>query len=486
MRKLASAVIIAAILGFTVYLLLHIPGARSSPGVKIELPTTSANEEWMGIFIHGQRVGYSFSKTARPDTGLEVENHTRLTILMMNETRTLTSHLFAHTDRDYALKDFSLEMITPGHATKVEGRIQGTALTLTTISQGISQSQTIQLKDKPYFPDALEEVIKKRNLKPGDKIEIPYFDPTTQSPSTATVKVLPKETIKVFDKELSGMRVEIDFIGITSVLWLDDDYRVLKEASPNLGMEMLPLSKEEALAEVEPANAFALLSFFAVKLEKSVPVTQKLKYLKLELQDIDIEGLDLNDDYQKLVLEKPIVIESNLSNLNELLDMKIPIGEQSRYLKPSIYVQSDNPEIIAEAKRIAGDETEARLVTQKLVVGVYNMLKKTSTASLPSAIDVLKTKEGDCNEHAILFTALARALGIPTKIYVGLVNLYGGAYYYHAWCAVWLGKWIPVDPTFNQFPADINHLKLKEGEIAEQAKVLKVVGKLKIDVLEYR
>jgi hypothetical protein len=99
---------------------------------------------------------------------------------------------------------------------------------------------------------------------------------------------------------------------------------------------------------------------------------------------------------------------------------------------------------------------------------------------------VLKTREGDCNEHAVLFTALARAYGIPTKIYVGLVNLQGFAYFYHAWCAVWLGAWVPVDPTFNQYPADIGHLKLKEGELSEQAKVLKVVGKLKIDVLDFK
>jgi transglutaminase-like putative cysteine protease len=66
-----------------------------------------------------------------------------------------------------------------------------------------------------------------------------------------------------------------------------------------------------------------------------------------------------------------------------------------------------------------------------------------------------------------------------------LVNLDGDAYFYHAWCAIWIGKWVPVDPTFNQFPADVYHLKLKEGEISDWAEVMKVVGKLKIDVMDY-
>jgi transglutaminase-like putative cysteine protease len=166
--------------------------------------------------------------------------------------------------------------------------------------------------------------------------------------------------------------------------------------------------------------------------------------------------------------------------------LKLPIREPKEFLQPSIYIQSDNPEINRAAWQIVGDTTDARTAVRRLTDGVFKMLRKNPTASLPSALDVLKTKEGDCNEHAILFAALARSVGIPTKIYVGLINLYGDAYWYHAWCAVWLGKWVPVDPTFDQFPADLYHLKLKEGEISEQAKVLRVVGKLKIKILEYR
>lgn len=486
MKKLIGIIIIIAVFGVSIYLILKIPKPASSTVGKESIPILNNSEEWLGIFIQGQRVGYSFTKISRTDAGLTVENRSKLTLIMMHEQRSLTTHLFAHTDREYTLKDFIMEIKTPGHPTKIEGKIEGTKLTLTSYSQGIPHTQTTSLKEKPYFPDAIEELIKKKKLKPGDEITIPYFDPTTQSSTSASIRVFDKEKVKVFDKEFIGMRIEINYMGINSVLWFDDNYKLIKQSSPAMGMEMIPLSREEALAEIEPVDAFDLLSFFAVRLDKPIPNPKKLSYLKLQLKDITIENLDLEDDYQKLIEKEPITTESYRANLVDLPNLSIPINKHREFLESSVYIQCKAEEIVAKANELAGDEKNAKRVVDKLVDGVYNLLRKNPTASLPSAIDVLRTREGDCNEHSILFAALARALGIPTKIYVGLVNLQGFAYYYHAWCAVWLGKWIPVDPTLNQFPADVGHLKLKEGEISEQAKVLKVVGKLNIDVLDYK
>ena len=68
---------------------------------------------------------------------------------------------------------------------------------------------------------------------------------------------------------------------------------------------------------------------------------------------------------------------------------------------------------------------------------MHSIIEKKPTVSLPSALEVLKTRVGDCNEHTALYVAMARALGIPARIAVGLVYL-RGAFYYHAWAEVWL------------------------------------------------
>ncbi len=488
MKKILTLAGAAAIIIVTIYLVLQIPspGRSEENHAPISGTVLSSSEEWLGMYIHGERIGYTFTKLTRTDQGLTVESQSRMTIFMMQETRSIATTFFAHTNPDYTLKDFNLEINTAGHPTKIEGVIKDTDMKLTSYSQGVPQTKNFRLKDKPFFPDALEEIIKARGLKPGDEISLPYFDPTTQSQSPAQITIFEPEEVLVNGIAHRGTKVQIQFMGIITFMWLDQDFKLIKEYSPAWGLEMIPLSKDAALAEIKPDQAFDLLSFFAVKISNPIPERKDLSYMKLELKNIEIGELQLSDDYQVLDSKKPLVIVLRRPDIKALPALQIPINDQTEFLKSSVYIQSDHPDIVNAAHSIIGNEKDAVKAAEKLVHGVFKMLVKNPTPSLPSALDVLKTKEGDCNEHAILFTALARAAGIPAKIYVGLVNIYGDSYWYHAWCAVWLGSWVAVDPTFDQFPADVNHLKLMEGEIAEQAKVLTVVGKLGIDVLEYK
>jgi len=95
----------------------------------------------------------------------------------------------------------------------------------------------------------------------------------------------------------------------------------------------------------------------------------------------------------------------------------------------------------------------------------------------------LKNKSGDCNEHSVLTVALLRAAGIPAQIESGLVYL-EGRFYYHAWCVLYLNDWITADAVFNQFPADVTHIRLVRGGSSEQLNLMGMMGKLKLEVLE--
>jgi hypothetical protein len=118
---------------------------------------------------------------------------------------------------------------------------------------------------------------------------------------------------------------------------------------------------------------------------------------------------------------------------------------------------------------------------------VNSTVQKKPTVSLPSAREVLRTRIGDCNEHTALFVAMSRAVGIPARIAVGLAYV-RGAFYYHAWPEVYIdqgarrGFWLPVDPTFNQFPADATHFRLARGGLDKQAAIIPLIGKVKITI----
>ncbi|MBP7550762.1 MAG: transglutaminase domain-containing protein [Gemmatimonadaceae bacterium] len=148
-------------------------------------------------------------------------------------------------------------------------------------------------------------------------------------------------------------------------------------------------------------------------------------------------------------------------------------------------LQANDPAIVALALRIAGNERDPRVVAERINRWVHDSLAKEITLSIPNAVQVLRSRRGDCNEHTQLFTALARAVGIPTRIATGLAYV-NGKFYYHAWPEIRLRDWVAVDPTFGQFPADAAHLRFVRGGLTRQGELLRLVGTLRIEVLDAR
>ena len=125
------------------------------------------------------------------------------------------------------------------------------------------------------------------------------------------------------------------------------------------------------------------------------------------------------------------------------------------------------------------------MIAQRINRWVHDSLEKTITIGIPSALHVLHTRRGDCNEHAQLFVALARAAGVPARVASGLAYV-DGKFYYHAWPEVRLRTWVAVDPTFGQFPADAAHLRFVMGGFGRQMELLRLIGNLRIDVIGTR
>ena len=141
-----------------------------------------------------------------------------------------------------------------------------------------------------------------------------------------------------------------------------------------------------------------------------------------------------------------------------------------------------SPKLIAKAKEIVGDETDSLAASTKLSKWVHENMHSTFSARLTNAIEVLEHLEGDCTEHSILFIGLARAAGLPAREVAGVVYVEGvkPGFYFHQWAKVWVGKWIDVDPTFDQPLVDATHIKLAEGDLFQQARIIPIIGQLEI------
>jgi transglutaminase-like putative cysteine protease len=155
------------------------------------------------------------------------------------------------------------------------------------------------------------------------------------------------------------------------------------------------------------------------------------------------------------------------------------------FLEPEFNIESRDKEILEAARRIAGSDQEPVAVARKMLQWVYRNVEKKPVLSLPSALEVLRAKAGDCNEHATLLTALLRAAEIPARLSIGLVHT-RDKFYYHAWTEAFLGEWISMDATLNQMPADASHIKLVEGNLDKQGELAGWIGEIKLQILDTR
>jgi transglutaminase-like putative cysteine protease len=334
----------------------------------------------------------------------------------------------------------------------------------------------------------LSRLLAARGFEAGSRHQWMIFDPATLANAPVAVRVGLREVVRTRDGVIPAFRVDLAFKGLTTTSWVTDTGDVVREESP-LGLMTLRESPQEAQGLAVPDRVQRdLLRMSAVvpEMRRRIDEPRDVRRMVLRLEGAEVDGSDL-DGVGQTVNGSTIEIRDP-----QTLQPGPADPAAAAFLAPEPFLESDAPEIVAETGVALKGVTGPRARAERLTRYVNALLDKKPTVSLPSAREVLRTKVGDCNEHTALYVAMARAAGIPARIAVGLVFVRGdqGAFYYHAWPEVYLdegdgrGMWLPVDPTFNQFPADGTHLRLVRGGLDKQAVILPLIGSLRITVEE--
>ncbi len=135
-------------------------------------------------------------------------------------------------------------------------------------------------------------------------------------------------------------------------------------------------------------------------------------------------------------------------------------------LAPARFVQSDDPGIVAFARKAAKGATDQRDAALRLYYAVrdcvlYDPYVRFNHPETYSAKDVLAKGSGFCIPKAALLTACARAIGIPARLGFAdvrnhlatprLIELNGGdVFFWHSFAEILLdGIWVKATPAFN-------------------------------------
>ena len=443
---------------------------------------TEATQEWWGVYYQGEKIGFTSQSIEPNQNGYQLRDESLLRLNLLGTTQRASTRLAMAVDKEWVLKDFDFELLSNDVRFQSRGKVIPGQLHLEIESAGHISKQIIALTQPPYLAAALKPFVATQQLEPGKEHFFTIFDPATLADQITSVVIEAREHILVGDQKVPAIRLRQRFKGISVVSWVDGNGRTLKEESPGgfaLRLEAPPQAKSFADSRAVPLDLIARAS---IAVGESILQPQSRSKLRLRLSGLNVVDFALHGERQKFSED---VLRIEREQVSPSDTYKIPLKDRrfGSFLNPTAFLQTDHPSIRDRAVEILGTETDARRAVVRLKNWVYNEIEKQPTISIPNALQVLQTKKGDCNEHTVLFNALARAAGIPAKTVVGLVYL-RGAFYYHAWSEVWLGKWISVDSVLDQFPADVTHVKFIEGEIDRQLDMLKLIGNLRIEVLE--
>jgi hypothetical protein len=454
--------------------------AAGCGGAKAARSGSDSAETWLSSTIEGQKVGYSVYRFDRTPAGYRFESFIKMTLAMAGKEQQVQSHSEAYTGTDLALQSFTFTFSSKSTSFGVKGRVVGDTLWIT--APGSKEERSITLDGPVYPASALGTYVVERKLVKDSTYKVPIFDAAVMGVTLAEIKVLGHEKVKAGGKEYDALKYTTRMAKTDVTSWIDNKGMVIVETSPP-GIRSERTAADQVLKSEPEGHKFDVLTMFRVPVDTSIPEGVTVNRLKLEITGIDPKQYHLSGPGQQVLGTTPLVVEIKTPDL-PTEPVPLPIAAESEFLKPSVTIQCDAPEIKAKLNEAIGDEKDGVAATRKLVSWVFTVVEKQPTASFPNALGVLETMKGDCNEHAVLFAAMARAAGIPTRTAVGLIYM-NRAFYYHAWNEVYLGKWIPVDATFGEFPASALHLKLAQGELSEQAEILGLVGTIGIKVEEF-
>jgi hypothetical protein len=454
--------------------------AEHKGGPIFNAQTKTDRETWMNIFQQGERIGYAHRQFYKTVEGYRIFESVFMQINLMGmlqDVRFKTEGNFHH---DLTLSSFDFELQSSLFHFKARGVLKGKILTLFTGKRGLEQKIDFPIEKKTYLSVGILEALIHENLKPGDSRTLYIFDPTTVTQRPVKVDVLSEETIQIMGRQERAKKVSVHFMGVPQFAWIGENGTVLKEEGP-LGIRLEQVTKDEALNKMTLSQSADLAEIVSIPANKILHDVSQLKELKIKIDGIEDGEIFLNGDRQSLKNNILTIRRESLSNLPSSIKGEKVFVDGKTYLESTPFIQSDHPEIQAKVREIVSPDDPAIVKAKKLVTWVNEKIQKRPVLSVPNALETLRYKVGDCNEHAVLLAALARASGIPAQVEAGLVYQ-KGRFYYHAWNVLYLGTWITADSVMGQLPADVTHIRFVRGT-EQQIDLVRMIGRVGLEIL---
>src|SRR5688572_4896068 len=392
---------------------------QASPiNLATDLARYGTTAQWRGVYYRGEKIGFTVSQVQATDDGFELQEDGRLQFSLLGSVTPAILRTTARVNRDFSLQSFDFSLDPGTGPMAIKGRLDGLRLSLEMSSAAGSRTETRDLKEPPALMLSVGRRLATEGLVAGATRQWTVFDPATMQNAPVTIAIDDREVVQGSGRRpIPAFKVQMTFSGLTTTAWVTDTGEIVREESP-MGLITVVETQEQAAAlsvsngmREDMLEASAIVPAMG---RHSIVESRDVKRLRLRVNGADLSSADLQGEGQRV---EDDVIE--VSDSRDLVSGPTP-PDLARYLGPETFIESDAPEIRAAAERLVEGVSGTRERAERLTREVNSLVEKRPTVSLPSALEVLRTKVGDCNEHTVLFVAMARSLGIPARINVGV------------------------------------------------------------------
>ncbi len=439
----------------------------------------SADLQRFAVSLRDQSVGYMNMAVEKLGTdSLLVRQDMEWVIVLLGTERRVSMTSEARTGLDFDLGTLTMVMSDGTSDIRVNA-VRGEGVVETTIdTSGRLITRNVAFEGD-YLPAFMDLAAAGMLWSPGDVRVYETFDPSTGTILEATVTCQASETADLLGDPVDAFRLEISQAGMRTLVWVHEG-QIVREEEQGLGM-VLTRVPPGTDGEIDPGSDLYML-YSVASTTVNNPRSAGERQWSLE-GDIDWDLFILDYPDLQASAPGPLVTVSSVMPESDLI-LPFPIVETPDSLLPFLasepLIQCDDPAIMALADSLTEGSADSWEAAAAICRYVDVAVSDVPTVSLPSAVDVLDAMRGDCNEHTALFVALARAAGIPATVCNGIVYIDEGRFGYHAWPAVWIGRWVAMDPTFGMLLADATHIILAMGSLEDQYTINAVIGRLSV------
>ncbi len=440
------------------------------------------SDDWYMVRIGGAYAGYGRSRQIHRGNEWLIRDDLNIALNIQGQVKPIKIANESVVDEDFRLVSFDLKVNSGLVSFEQKGHIEGRTLLLEIPRHQGGGVKRIKIFESPRISRSLGLPVPLTGLKVGDEVHLPVFDPLDGQKSDSVIKVVERADLEISGKTTQAWRVRAIYRTMELTMWIDDEGRLLKGRMP-LNMTVTRSDKVELAREMRTTakNLPDMMELTAVPVEGDIPEGDKLTHAAFDITQSG--GLPVPSDsyHQKVEGSRITLNRETLPKAAYSLPNTDPA--MAEYLGSSRFIRSDNKEIIQTARKIVGDEKDPVKAGLLINEWVHKTLKKTPTPGVPDAYTVLLTKQGDCNEHAVLSAALARAVGLPSRVVVGITHFQDG-FAYHAWVNYWAGDtWFSADPLTGKAPIGPLYVALLYGDVDKHVNVISYIGKLKLKVV---